>query len=219
MATRCLICRQDTKGVVRGVYCHHDGYPSGVGALLYRCYSSAKAIDKLMRLGDLSSLGPRPTRGTKAFGYDVKSGPGGEDAPFVCERCDDIVEESGHCDVEWVYLWRDSAWYVAEHVWGEGTKCFARLETRLSGCGETERINRNAKNELCLAIELSLVKMYLAHSAEGTECAMAKQEKMAKAVFEKRGYVKDGTLTEKGIDVAWAIIEKYHMDNGIVPAE
>lgn len=43
-------------GKIRGVYCHHDGYPSHVGALLLRYYNQPDSINKLIFLGSLDSL-------------------------------------------------------------------------------------------------------------------------------------------------------------------
>ncbi|CAB4130259.1 hypothetical protein UFOVP116_349 [uncultured Caudovirales phage] len=54
MSTNCLI------GVTHGgnfkvIYCHFDGYLSGVGATLFKHYDSPKA-NHLVALGDISSL-------------------------------------------------------------------------------------------------------------------------------------------------------------------
>lgn len=56
MATRSLI------GAVFGdklrfIYCHLDGYPEGVGALLITYYTDITKIKTLIDLGDISSLG------------------------------------------------------------------------------------------------------------------------------------------------------------------
>lgn len=46
-------------GIIRVVYCHWDGYPEYVGAILYGHYNSISKIKKLLALGSLSSLGER----------------------------------------------------------------------------------------------------------------------------------------------------------------
>lgn len=59
MSTRCKIGIMGEGGKIRGVYCHHDGYPSHVGALLLRYYNQPDGINKLISLGSLDSLGCR----------------------------------------------------------------------------------------------------------------------------------------------------------------
>ena len=39
------------------IYCHWDGYPTGVGAILKEHYNNTDKLKELMALGDLSSLG------------------------------------------------------------------------------------------------------------------------------------------------------------------
>lgn len=58
MATRSFICKQFSgTGRVRGVYCHYDGYPEGVGQTLIDNYSNDAIVNELLALGALSSLG------------------------------------------------------------------------------------------------------------------------------------------------------------------
>lgn len=56
MATRSFIGKK-TQGGITGVYCHYDGYPSGVGDTLQRHYTDPLKVDALLALGSLSSLG------------------------------------------------------------------------------------------------------------------------------------------------------------------
>jgi hypothetical protein len=56
MATRSRIGIQDESGVVRSIYCHWDGYPSGVGAILEEHYSNRQKLNMLINLGDISIL-------------------------------------------------------------------------------------------------------------------------------------------------------------------
>jgi len=56
MATRSLIGVNLDNGITKTVYCHWDGYPSGVGQKLMENYTSPSVINELMELGDLSSL-------------------------------------------------------------------------------------------------------------------------------------------------------------------
>ena len=57
MATRSLIGKQNTDNTVTFIYCHHDGYPKGVGATLNKSYSNTNRVNELLKLGDLSVLG------------------------------------------------------------------------------------------------------------------------------------------------------------------
>ena len=60
MATRSTI------GIVRGyhdttrIYCHWDGYLEHNGAILQKYYNTADKVEELLKLGNLSSLGPKP---------------------------------------------------------------------------------------------------------------------------------------------------------------
>jgi len=57
MSTRSRIAIK-TEGKILSVYCHHDGYPEGVGNTLKEHYQDPAKILSLMDLGNLSSLGP-----------------------------------------------------------------------------------------------------------------------------------------------------------------
>lgn len=57
MGTRCLICVRREDGKVDAVYCHYDGYPSGVGATLMSYYLDKRLLKALIDGGNMSSLG------------------------------------------------------------------------------------------------------------------------------------------------------------------
>lgn len=57
MATRSLIGKENANGTVTAIYCHNDGYPEYNGEILVNYYTTETKIDKLLDLGDLSSLG------------------------------------------------------------------------------------------------------------------------------------------------------------------
>jgi hypothetical protein len=57
MATRSYIGIRNTDASVDYIYCHFDGYPSGVGATLVEHYADMDKVNALMKLGDLSVLG------------------------------------------------------------------------------------------------------------------------------------------------------------------
>lgn len=69
MSTNSNIGYQRKDGKVRAVYCHWDGYPTGVGATLLKNHDSAREARRLVSLGDISILAG--TDGTLApRGYD-----------------------------------------------------------------------------------------------------------------------------------------------------
>lgn len=57
MATRSRIGILENGGSVKSIYCHWDGYPSNNGELLTKHWSDTDKILKLIKLGDISSLG------------------------------------------------------------------------------------------------------------------------------------------------------------------
>jgi hypothetical protein len=66
MATRSRIAIEKQDGTVDSIYCHSDGYIDGVGKTLFKNYSDREKVEKLIELGDLSSLRsqiePDPTK-------------------------------------------------------------------------------------------------------------------------------------------------------------
>lgn len=56
MATRCRIGIREN-GKTRSIYSHWDGYLSGVGKTLLEHYTNKNKVEKLISLGDISSLG------------------------------------------------------------------------------------------------------------------------------------------------------------------
>lgn len=58
MSTRSAIIAKTETGYA-GIYCHFDGYPSGVGQKLFTHYQDPEKVAALIALGDISSLGRR----------------------------------------------------------------------------------------------------------------------------------------------------------------
>lgn len=57
MATRSTIAIENLDGTVFQVYCHWDGYLTGVGKTLLDHYNTREAVEKLISGGAISSLG------------------------------------------------------------------------------------------------------------------------------------------------------------------
>jgi hypothetical protein len=68
MSTRSRIAIENQNGTVDSIYCHFDGYLSGVGETLFNHYDKEK-LEKLIELGDISTLG-ESTEDTVAYCRD-----------------------------------------------------------------------------------------------------------------------------------------------------
>ena len=58
MATRSTIALEYADGTVDQIYCHWDGYLDNNGKILFENYKDPFKVQRLMDLGDISSLGP-----------------------------------------------------------------------------------------------------------------------------------------------------------------
>jgi hypothetical protein len=56
VGTNSVIFYEKSSNEFHGISCHFDGYLSGVGATLYKHYQNQEKIEKLISLGDISSL-------------------------------------------------------------------------------------------------------------------------------------------------------------------
>lgn len=74
MSTRCRIALEDELTGVYSIYCHYDGYPSGVGRILDRYYKDKNTVEKLINLGDISVLGKIPKNNPRLWDSSNLSG-------------------------------------------------------------------------------------------------------------------------------------------------
>lgn len=58
MGTNSRIAVQGVTGGCKSIHCQYDGYVSGVGLTLFQSYHGKSVADALIRLGDLSTVGP-----------------------------------------------------------------------------------------------------------------------------------------------------------------
>lgn len=112
MSTRSTIAIQLDDQSVKHIYCHWDGYPSGVGDILLRSYNTRERVLELMELGDLSVLADEmhptgdhsfsvPQDGVCiAYGRD-RSDPQTE---ALVSSLRDFEDNSVSCGQEYVYL-------------------------------------------------------------------------------------------------------------------
>lgn len=59
MSTRSYICMEVGDNRYKTIYCHFDGYPDYNGKMLLEYYDDRVRVEKLLELGDLSSLGKK----------------------------------------------------------------------------------------------------------------------------------------------------------------
>lgn len=57
MSTRSFIAVKKEDKSYDAIYCHFDGYPEGVGAMLLENYNTKELVEKLISNGDMSSIG------------------------------------------------------------------------------------------------------------------------------------------------------------------
>ena len=109
MATRSRIAIEREDGSVKSIYCHYDGYLSGVGKTLFNHYDKEK-LEKLIELGDISSL-EDSTESTVAYCRDR-----GEDLYFkTFPNVEDLFENGFNSGEEYVYcLTKDGIYLVNE---------------------------------------------------------------------------------------------------------
>lgn len=95
-------------GAIRGVYCHWDGYPSGVGMVLENHYKDSSKLEQLLKLGDLSELAP--TLGTTVAYHRDR----GEElsSNWVCPSSEGLVAVMDQYGAEYAYVFEGGAWEV-----------------------------------------------------------------------------------------------------------
>ena len=107
MATRSAIAIKHGN-VIKAVYCHWDGYLLGVGLTLHESYNHSPKVNKLISMGDISSL-QQEIDDTKFFG--IEEDPGNGYKVFHNEK--DYVEYFAHS--EYFYLYDQGVWYFASY--------------------------------------------------------------------------------------------------------
>jgi len=100
MSTPALVGKENANGTVTAIYVHFDGYLSGVGESLQRDYRSDAAVDRLLALGNLSTLVDE----VKPYGGDDEAAASYEDGA-------DYTSQPVAWGAEYLYLWQGGAWH------------------------------------------------------------------------------------------------------------
>ena len=109
MSTRSAII-QKIEGGYRGIYCHFDGYPQGVGRTLIEenQYNTDDDVTELINLGHLSSLAPY-INNTRAYHRDFGE-KWEENDPVRGKTVAEVADKIDHNG--YVYVWENNAWTV-----------------------------------------------------------------------------------------------------------
>lgn len=141
MGTRSAIARQNGNSI-EAIYCHWDGYISGVGKVLSSYYDEAEEVQALIALGDLSSLGGKLS-GTKehSFGkpednvcvaYGRDRGETGTSAKLF-KTVQEFVSEMSHSGCEYFYYFDGDNWFVCDgEVDEKGFPVFGFLDVAIA---------------------------------------------------------------------------------------
>jgi hypothetical protein len=116
MGTRSRIAIKTPEGKYRSIYCHWDGYLSHNGKILLENYQDVDKINRLIDLGDISSLNEE-VEPTEAHSYDKPQkgvviaygrDRGETDVEF---RTHDTLEDIKKHFEEYNYVW-DNGWHL-----------------------------------------------------------------------------------------------------------
>lgn len=108
MSTRSFIAMFDEDTTkYTAIYCHHDGYPEGVGLTLRDHYTTTEKISELMKLGDISSLDDT-VGATEVSSYRVW-GENNVDADTFGSLME-MLNEYRNRWCEFGYVWEDGRW-------------------------------------------------------------------------------------------------------------
>lgn len=121
MSTNSSIAVEREDGCVIGIYCHFDGYPSHVGAILKKFYCDYDAAMELIEGGDISSLDEKcgdamyyALRGNWEAGLyglriPAKNEPWERVRPQECVNYFDFKIDNNQ---EYNYLFKNGTWLV-----------------------------------------------------------------------------------------------------------
>ena len=134
MGTRSTIGFVNSNGGVTGIYCHWDGYPEHNGRILRDHYTTPDKIRKLMKLGDLSSLGASIGRKhdfmatnmhhqCTAYGRD--RGETGTEAQLYADEAEFLADDRGQ---DFTYLFKEGKWYCWDAYSNKAIDLYAMVD-------------------------------------------------------------------------------------------
>ena len=124
MGTRSTIALEFADGTVQQVYCHWDGYLDYNGKILQEHYSDPFKLQKLIDLGDLSSLAPnigtQHSFGDRVDGECTFYGRDRKESGVSAKKFKDFADyKANHQYEEYEYILRacgdKAVWFVADH--------------------------------------------------------------------------------------------------------
>ena len=108
MSTRSSIALLNPDNTITAIYCHSDGYPTGVGAMLKANYASIAGAKAILAEGDCSILDK--TIAESRF-YNTWRGENTFARSFNSQE--DWLKWLGRSDCEYAYLFSNNEWKVA----------------------------------------------------------------------------------------------------------
>lgn len=119
LTTKAFIGRMLDDSVIWAVYCHFDGYPRGVGDVLFKHYQDTDKLDQLIDGGSLYSLderidcpkkhtGDTPVDGCTVFYHRDRGSR--KIGPYGFRDYDSFLVLSKKYCVEFVYLFCEGRW-------------------------------------------------------------------------------------------------------------
>ena len=105
MGTRSNIAYKKSDGKIVSMYCHYDGYPQNNGVILSEHYNTKEKARALVDNGYQSGLEETVEKSNLRRVH--------EDPPTTYHSFHAFIMDINF-DIEWVYLFKDGAWYYAE---------------------------------------------------------------------------------------------------------
>lgn len=112
MGTRCEIGIVKDDGSIESIFCHYDGYISGVGATLLEFYNTKEKVVALMKCGHLCGLGACPSECIREdWSTNVPN--------YYFKKLSKAFYENGSDDngigrnFEYLYFFKDGKWMVS----------------------------------------------------------------------------------------------------------
>lgn len=141
MSTRSRIGIERPDGSILSIYCHHDGYVEvgvGVGHQLHTHYNDAARAEKIIALGDLSSLyetltppaGKKHSHDNPIRGVTVAYGRDRGEKDIAARTSADREDYRGLFE-EYNYLYTADGWIVAKSYGEDHEKAFRPLTVAL----------------------------------------------------------------------------------------